>query len=154
MLNPVRGWHVAVILVLFFGVTMGVNAIFMTMAYRTHPGEDVPRSYVQGLNYNDALDRRRAQAEAGWTARFNRVDETLLIEVVDRDGEAVTGLTLAGALTHPTDAEQDCALAFDETRDGLYSVELPCGGEGRWRMKAQNEGERPFEVEHDLVWQS
>ena len=42
-----------------FGVTIGVNATFITLAMRTHPGEDVPRSYYQGLNFNDTLAQRR-----------------------------------------------------------------------------------------------
>ena len=67
-LNPVRGWHVLVLIVLFFSVTIGVNATFITLAMRTHPGEDVPRSYYQGLNYNETLARRHEQAELGWSA--------------------------------------------------------------------------------------
>ena len=154
MIKQIRGWHVAVMFLAFFGVTMGVNAVFITMAYRTHPGEDVPRSYVQGLNYNDALDRRRAQAELGWTARVNQVGQELLIEVRDAAGETVTGLDLVGSMNHPTDTSQDCVLAFREGREGLYRVDLPCGGEGVWRLRARNDGDTPFELEHVLRWQS
>lgn len=149
-LNPVRGWHVLVMIVAFFGVTIGVNATFITLALRTHPGEDVPKSYLQGINYNDTLARRHAQAELGWTARVNVVGEDLLIEVRDAGGEPVSGLVLEGAMNHPTDTSRDCPLAFRETRTGLYRVGLPCAESGQWHVRAMNDGETPFEMEHDL----
>ena len=79
-LNPLKGWHVLVMILIFFGITIGVNATFITMALRTHPGEDVPRSYMQGLEYNETLENRRIQSELGWTARFNLVDDELVFE--------------------------------------------------------------------------
>jgi nitrogen fixation protein FixH len=149
-LNPVKGWHVLVMIVAFFAVTIGVNATFITLAVRTHPGEDVPRSYVQGLNYNDVLDRRRAQDALGWSARVNVVDGDLLVEVRDAGGNPVSGLSLSGAMNHPTDTSRDCPLAFEERRAGLYRVALPCTEAGEWHLHAVNDGEAPFEMEHDL----
>ncbi len=149
-LNPLRGWHVLVMILLFFGVTIGVNATFITMAVRTHPGEDVPRSYYQGLNYNETLNRRHAQAELGWTARVNVVDTRLLVEVRDAEGAPVSGLLLTGTLIHPTDTGRDCPLAFGEARSGVYEVTLPCADAGQWHLRAVNEGDAPFEMEHEL----
>lgn len=148
--NPLTGWHVLGLIVLFFAVTIGVNVTFITFAVQTHPGEDVPRSYVQGINYNDTLERRRVQDEMGWQARFNTVDGDLLIEVRDgRDG-MVTGLLLEGLLVHQADTSQDVALAFVEQRSGLYVAALPDVENGQWRVRAHNAGDIPFELEHDL----
>lgn len=149
-LNPLRGWHVLVMIVLFFAVTIGVNATFITLAMRTHPGEDVPRSYYQGLNYNDTLDRRRAQAALGWTARFNVVETRLLIEIADAEGAPVSGLDLTGSLTHPTDTGRDCVLTFSESRPGRYVGPLDCAASGQWRLRAWTADETPFEMEHAL----
>ena len=99
-LNPLRGWHVLVMIIAFFSVTIGVNATFITLALRTHPGEAVPRSYVQGLSYNDTLDRRRAQEALGWTARVNLVDRNILVAIAAEDGAPISGLNLAGTLVH------------------------------------------------------
>ena len=148
--NPLRGWHVLVLILAFFGVTIGVNAAFITLALRTHPGEDVPRSYVQGLNYNETLERRRAQEELGWSAHYNLVDDGLVIEVLDREGAPVSGLQLAGAMIHPTDTSRDCEMVFEEDRSGVYRVDLPCREAGQWRVHTINTGELPFEMEHDL----
>jgi nitrogen fixation protein FixH len=149
-LNPVRGWHVLVIISAFFGVMITVNIIFMTMAFSTHPGEDVARSYMQGINFNDTLDRRRAQAELGWTARVNVDQGRVLIEVIDPAGSPVEGLSLAGILAHPTDTGQDCPLAFIATGAGRYAARLDCGIETGWQMRVRHEGEPPFELEQAL----
>lgn len=147
--NPLRGWHVLVMILMFFGVTIGVNATFITLALTTFPGEDVPHSYVQGINFNDTLARRQAQAELGWTARFNAVEGGVLLEVLDPEGVAVSGLTLSGSMVHP-DTGQDCPLSFDVERAGLYRAALACETAGRWRVRASNSGDAPFEVEYEL----
>ncbi|WP_300531733.1 FixH family protein [Maricaulis sp.] len=148
--RPLRGWHVLVMILLFFGVTIAVNATFITLAVRTHPGEDVPRSYMQGVNYNDTLERRQAQAAMGWSARFNRVEGALLVEVLDRSGAAVTELSLEGLIAHPTDTTRDCALVFAETRPGVYQAPIPCEADAGWSLRARNTGARPFEFVSEL----
>ncbi|WP_417492893.1 FixH family protein [Maricaulis sp.] len=148
-LNPLRGWHVLVMILLFFGVTIGVNATFITLALQTFPGEDVPHSYVQGLEFNETIARRQAQDQLGWSARFNAVDGALLLEVLDAEAAPVSGLNLSGEMVHP-DTTQACPLAFAEARPGVYRAELACETAGRWRVRVLNEGEAPFEVEYEL----
>jgi len=149
-LNPLKGWHVLVMILIFFGITIGVNTLFITLALRSHPGEDVPRSYMQGLEYNDTLERRRIQAELGWTARFNLVNDELVLEVLDAESAPVTALVLSGLMTHPTDTTHDCPLVFDEAESGQYRAPVTCGFAGDWRVKVRHDGEIPFEVEYDL----
>lgn len=148
--RPLTGWHVLAIIVAFFSVTIGVNIVFISFAVSTHPGEDVPRSYMQGVNYNQTLERRQQQGEMGWQARFNTVDGELLIEVRDRTEDAVTGLMLEGTLVHQADTTRDSELQFEERRSGLYVASLPQDAAGQWRLRARNAGELPFEVEQDL----
>lgn len=148
-LNPLRGWHVLVMIVMFFAVTIGVNATFITLALQTFPGEDVPHSYVQGINYNEVVEARRIQAELGWTARFNTVDGAILLEVADREASPVPGLELTGEMVHP-DTRLACPLVFTEVRPGVYRVAPECQTSGRWRVRASNGGETPFEVEYEL----
>ncbi|WP_417468377.1 FixH family protein [Maricaulis sp.] len=148
-LKPLRGWHVLVMVLVFFGVTIGVNATFITLALQTFPGEDVPHSYVQGLEFNDTIARRQAQDELGWSARFNAVDGVLLLEVLDAGAAPVSGLELSGEMVHP-DTTQACPLVFTEDRPGVYRVVLACETAGRWRVRALNQGDAPFEVEYEL----
>lgn len=145
--NPLRGWHVMLMLVAFFGVTIGVNVTFITLALGSHPGEEIPRSYLQGLSYNDVLEQRQDQAENGWTARSNTVGDRFLLAISDADGAPVTGLALEGSLRHPTQTEQDCDLGFSETRPGVYEAQMVCLSQGIWRARIVNTGDVAFEAE-------
>jgi nitrogen fixation protein FixH len=148
--NPLRGWHVLVMILIFFGITIGVNATFITLAISTHPGEDVPRSYVQGINYNDRLEQRRLQAELGWSAHLNRVGDELIVEILDTENARVSGLNLVGQINHPTDTSQDCVISLQEDTLALYRTRLSCEVDRGWRVKIQNDGNLPFEMEHEL----
>ena len=105
---------------------------------------------MQGLNYNDTLDLRNAQAALGWSARVNQVDGDLVLAIDDADGAAVAGLELAGQLIHPADTGADCDLAFTEARPGVYRSTLPCGEAGDWRLRVHTVDGPPFEMMHAL----
>ena len=65
----VKGWHVAAGVVAFFAVVIAVDGAFLTLAYRTHPGQVAARPYETGLIYNAELERQRAQEGLGWRSR-------------------------------------------------------------------------------------
>ena len=146
----VKGWHVLAIIVSFFGVVFTVNAIFITTALNTFPGEETRRSYVQGRDYNQVVDARRAQEALGWSATANLTEERVLIDVRDADGQPVTGLRLEGVLQHPASMSYDRDLVFTEVRDGVYAAGVGDLPEGRWTLNAEAAGEQPFALETRL----
>jgi nitrogen fixation protein FixH len=148
----IKGWHVLAGMVGFFAIIFTVNAIFITVALDTFPGEDTRRSYVQGLAYNEVLEERAAQAELGWSASANLTADRVLVEVRDADGAPVRSLRLAGALRHPANMQLDRDLTFTEVRDGVYAAGVADLPEGRWELNAEAEGDTPFAVEADLRW--
>ena len=150
-LNPLKGWHVLVMISLFFGVMISVNATMVTLALRSHPGEDVERSYTQGINYNETLERRRIQESLGWQARFNVVENRLLLQMSDREGNPLSDLVLAGSMRHPTRTALDCPIMMESMGEGRYEIDLPCVLEGRWSVRLASQNLPPFEVEYNLV---
>ena len=146
----VKGWHVLVIMVCFFGVIFTVNGVFISNALRTFPGEETRRSYVQGRDYNQVVDARRAQEDLGWSATANLTAERVLVEVLDVDGQPVTGLRLEGQLQHPASMSHDRDLIFTEVRDGVYAAGASGLTQGRWTLTAEAAGDRPFALETRL----
>lgn len=146
----IKGRHVLFALIGFFAVTICVNALFITMAVRTFSGEEVERSYMQGLEYNSVIEARRAQAELGWEAGVNLAAGEVLVEIARPDGSPVSGLFLEGKLRHPADTALDRPLAFREREAGLYVAEASGLPEGQWVLTARVDGERPFEMERRL----
>lgn len=154
----VCGWHVMASLLAFFGLVIAVNAAFIATAIKTFPGEDVQRSYLQGLNYNATLRERAAQARLGWMASAALIHvqggAALDVELKDRFGAPIDGLNLNGVLRWPTDSRKDRALKFEALRNGLYRAMLPDLAEGGWRLRARADDAAggALDFEANLLW--
>ncbi|PIW27288.1 MAG: hypothetical protein COW29_11610 [Rhodobacterales bacterium CG15_BIG_FIL_POST_REV_8_21_14_020_59_13] len=149
MIKEIKGYHVLIGLLVFFAIIIAVNAIFLTQAVRTFRGEDEPRSYIQGINYNDTLERREAQAELGWTAVSRVGAAGVRLEITDADGQGVTGLMMEARLRHPADSGLDIPLSLLGDGPGVYTagVSIPAG---RWTLVVSTPAGPPFEMEQEI----
>jgi nitrogen fixation protein FixH len=149
MIREIKSHHVLFALIAFFAVVILVNIIFVTQAFRTFRGEDEPRSYIQGIHYNDVLERREAQAELGWSANSTVTRSGVRLEIVDAEGQPVTGLILDASLRHPTDSGRDMMLDLQTAGSGLYLVDADIPA-GRWTLLVSTPEGPPFEMEQAL----
>ncbi len=156
--TEVRGWHVLALLLAFFGAVIAVNVAFAVVAVRSFPGEDVRRSYLQGLEYNQTLTERRAQAARGWGARAALTEDegTAVVEVnmIGYDGRPLAALTLNGALRRPTDARLDRDLAFDQLSPGRFAARVSALQPGLWRLRARavDDAGASLDFESEMTW--
>lgn len=153
-----KGWHVWSMVGAFFGTIITVNAIFITLAVQSFPGEDVKRSYVQGLEYNKTLDARARQAALGWNAaaRFDGAPgaAALVVEMTDRSGAPLSGLTISAELRRAVTDKHDHALTFVDQGHGVYRAEIGALDRGGWSLKGQASAEdERFEFTGRLAWQ-
>jgi nitrogen fixation protein FixH len=151
----VKGWHVLVVILGFFGVTAAVNATFITLALTTFSGEIVDEPYVQGLHYNDTLAARAAQAELGWTATVSHEATTegrrVRVEMRDRESAPVRYLEMIGVLGRPATDAQDRQLSFYES-GGAYLADTADLAPGEWvlTVTASRGEEQVFEARSRL----
>jgi nitrogen fixation protein FixH len=131
-----KGRHVLAAVVGFFGFLIVANAAFINMAVSTHRGEDVRKSYRQGLEYNAQIARRAAQVDLGWVIDLDYGEKQSVITITNAEGETIKGLEIIGTLRHPVDRNRDEPLVFEETRAGVYIAPLP-EVEGRWNLRAE-----------------
>ncbi|MEZ5961394.1 MAG: FixH family protein [Hyphomonadaceae bacterium] len=154
----IRGWHVLAGILAFFGIIIAVNVTFAIYAVRSFPGEDVRRSYLQGLHYNDTLAERRAQAALGWHAAAALRDDaagTLLEVRLTSQDDAINGATLNGDLEWPTSSQFDRSLTFHSVGGGRYVARLGDLTPGRWRLRARAESAAgALDFESELTWPS
>lgn len=155
--RPLTGKHILFAMIAFFAAVMAVNGYFIYTALRTFPGEDVRRSYLQGLNYNETLAERRAQAALNWRAEAGIVaqaDGTAVeVRVANHEGSAIEGLEMSGVLRRPADSDHDVALTFTSYGGGLYVARTPRLAPGAWdvRATAQRGAER-FSFVRRQMW--
>ncbi len=148
----VKGWHVAAGVVAFFAVVIGVDAAFLTLAYRTHPGQVAPRPYEAGLIYNAELERLRVQEAIGWRAALEARPEGVIVLLRDRDGQPLRGLRVTATLLRPATEQGRSVLTLTETAPGQYSGPR-AGLSGVWDARVDaTGGGHSFVAERRLTW--
>lgn len=149
----IKGWHVAVMVVGFFAVVIGVDGLFLTLAYRTHPGQVAAKPYETGLLYNAEIKRFRDQQALGWRAAAEARPGELVVWMRDRDGRPVTGLKPSALLQRPATEQGRMRLPLAETAPGQYEARR-AGLEGAWDVRIESgDGEgRGFTAERRLMW--
>lgn len=147
MSRQFTGWHMATILVAFFGVIIAVNFTMARFASSTFGGIVVENSYVASQKFNGWLDAAKAQEALGWDAVTTwRPDGRLALAVIGAPADAkVTGMA-----RHPLGRVADVPIEFADIGDGrfLSRQALP---EGRWILRLQlDQGGRQWRREEIL----
>ena len=136
MTSELKGWHVLVIILGFFGITIAVNIALAIYAIDTFSGEDVPTPYVRGLEYNRTLEARAAQESLGWTASIEAAGEksgaAISVRIEDRNGQTKSALTVEATLRRPTDAHFDRTIDLVPAGGGYYKAVASGLAPGAW----------------------
>ena len=133
--RELKGWHVLLIMLGFFGVMFAVNGVFLYHAITSFPGEDVKKSYVQGLNYNDTLSARAAQAELGWTAEAGLQDGELVFRLRDAEGAPLSNYAVIGEIRRTATRGADQAIIYNARANGEYFADAGALAPGQWSLR-------------------
>ena len=133
--GKLTGWHVLWIMMGFFGVMFVVNGIFLYHAITSFPGEDVKRSYLQGLDYNHTLEEKAAQDRLGWSAAAGLHDGHLVFNLVDADGRPLSAHLVTADLRRGASNADDLVLTLEPLGSGEYVADVSDLPQGRWDAK-------------------
>jgi nitrogen fixation protein FixH len=152
-----NGYHVLATLLATFAVVLGVNVLFIVKAYTTFSGEDEQKPYLQGIGYNQTLERHALQLRLGWTAMVDatRVGHSvrIVVHLAGRSGKPVSNISLVALLKHPSDEARDRVINLHPVGAGTYqgiADEVQSGG---WDLSvaARNAPTTPFEADR-RIW--
>jgi nitrogen fixation protein FixH len=149
----IRGWHVLVAMILFFGIITAVNAVMITLAIKSFPGQVSVTPYEDGVAYNARLERMAAQERLGWRASAGIEGGQVVLRFRDRLDGPVEGLRLTAALQRPATEAGRLAPAFRAVEPGVYAADVS-GLTGAWDLTFEAvdpQGHR-FEGERRLMW--
>ncbi len=137
--KPLTGRTVLIALLAFFGVVFAANAVLVKLAIDTLPGTEVDSAYKASLAFNSFIRSARAQDEQGWRAAAsvsrNAAGYAVIeIEMRDRDGAPLSGLSVAANLVRPTDKRADRAVALRELHAGTYRGDAEQVAQGQWDL--------------------
>jgi nitrogen fixation protein FixH len=139
----------------FFAVIFAVNVLFIVQAVGTFSGEDEEDSYMQGVTYNQTLERHAMQKVLGWTATIGAERETrgaadIVVTLASRTGAPLDRLKIDGTLRRPTNAAWDHALHFVSAGPGRYVAHLDGIAAGIWDVEVTTPGNPPFDASRRL----
>ncbi len=134
--RPMTGWHALVWFAGFFAAMFAVNGVFLWTAVTTFPGEDVKKSYLTGLNYNDEINRAAKQAASGWRSEIGVTEANgfplLQIRIEQPPPEAAESGTVTVRMRHPADSRRDVETIASPMGAGEFIVPLDGMSPGRW----------------------
>ena len=118
------GWMVLLYLLMFFGVTTGVNGVMIYEALSTMRGVDTESAYQAGRMFERDVARLKAQDARHWQvdAKLTPAPDGTGLELVARDdaGHVLTGMTASASFERPTDRGLDRNVALTENSAGQY----------------------------------
>ena len=146
MNRPFTGRHMAMILIVFFGIVFAVNFLMARLATSTFGGIVVENTYVASQEFNGWLDQAERQQALGWTAIVAREDNRLAIQLDNAPQYTV----VTAEARHPLGQAPNRHMTFSPKGDGRFLSQqtLPAG---RWivRITAQS-GETVWRVEENV----
>lgn len=150
----IKGWHVLVGFIAFFGVIIALDAYFMVLAYSSFPGQSSANPYETGLRFNRELDMRAREAALGWGVRAELApDGAILLTVQDRRGAPLKGLQVTASLVRPATESGRLSATFTEVAPGHYRAPAPAA-KGGWdvMVHAANAQGQFIETQRRLIW--
>jgi nitrogen fixation protein FixH len=124
----------AMVLIGFFGVVVGVNMLMARLASSTFGGVVVENSYVASQHFNKWLDQAAAQEKLGWSAAASRLpDGRVEVRIA---GLPDAPAALIAEARHPLGRMADRTLAFAEVAPGRFVSDAALPPE-RWRLRIE-----------------
>ena len=138
-LKEFTGWHMAGVMVLFFGTIIGVNFTMAYFATSTWTGLVVQNSYVESQRFNEVTAEKKRQAALGWSTQIAYEGGVLAAELTDKDGAAIPDAIVLAKIGHPVQQRDDQTVTLVATggahyagdvdlRPGLWDVDLTVTG--------------------------
>lgn len=153
--GKLKGWHVLMCFIGFFGLMFAVNGVFLYHAITSFPGEDVKKSYVQGLDYNRTLSARKAQRALGWNAQAGFEQDRLIFKLRDSNDQIVYAHRVDAEIRHSATTQKDQTLTLTRSPTGEYAAEVSELGAGQWTVRfkvfSQVDNSLIFEAQKNIV---
>lgn len=155
--NEIRGSHVLIGLVVFFGLIFLANGIFLYYAITTFGGGEKGSPYRSGLRYNETLAEAARAAERGLEGglSYDAQAGRLSLDLRDKSGEPVAGLHLAASIGRPATNREDLSATFREIQGGSYVAEVTLAP-GQWVIQLHSnelsrEGDPTYRLKQRVI---
>ena len=131
------GRQVFALFILFFGVIIIANTIFIYIAVHSHTGVITDNPYEKGLKYNETLEKAKAQPKMFDKVSFQ--EGILKWTLLDQNHKPVESAVINVTLIRPIQDGYDFETTMDYVSNGIYikKLELPLSGQWEAHLRAQ-----------------
>ena len=126
------GWHMAGVMVLFFGTIISVNLTLAYFATSTWTGLVVKNSYVESQHFNERTAQRAGMAELGWKGTLVHEKGRIAFTLADRNGDPIHAEVTA-RIGRPTFEAEDRVVLMTALAAGSHEAEAELGA-GLWQV--------------------
>lgn len=139
------GWHMAGVMVLFFGTIITVNLIMAWNASNSWSGLVVPNTYVASQQFNGKVAEARALAASGIEGDLTVTEGRIAYRVTDARGVPLVADDVSAVFKRPVDERKDFTVALEPAGEGLFVADRPVPA-GQWivDISTKRDGEKVF----------
>lgn len=131
------GRFVLISFVLFFGIVVGVNSVFIYYALHSHPGIIIKNPYEKGLKYDDTIKKAQNQPDIKDIITYK--DGVLAWILTDNNDISIDNASVTARMIRPVKDGNDKIFTLDYVGNGRYEAALDLQFKGSWQahLKAQ-----------------
>ena len=155
--TPITGRRVLAWMIMFFGVIIAVNGVFVYLALDTWPGLSTEQAYEEGRAYNQTLADADAQNALGWRSRAaigapTPKGRVLTVRMSDAHGAPIVGLKVHVVLRRPVGDGVIVDATLGEEQPGVYGALVRLPALGRWQLAltANSANDVSYRMGHEL----
>lgn len=139
------GWHMAGVMVLFFGTIITVNLIMAWNASNSWSGLVVPNTYVASQQFNGKVAQARALAASGIEGDLTVKEGRIAYRVTDAKGVPLVADDVSAVFKRPVDERKDFTVALEPAGEGMFVADRPVPA-GQWivDISTKRDGEKVF----------
>ncbi|WP_411036686.1 FixH family protein [Shinella sp. BYT-45] len=139
------GWHMAGVMVLFFGTIITVNLIMAWNASHSWSGLVVQNTYVASQQFNGKVAEAKALAASGIEGSLAIEDGRIAYRIADAKGAPLAADDVSAVFKRPVDERKDFTLVLEPAGQGLFVAERAVPA-GQWvvDISTRRDGERVF----------
>ena len=139
------GWHMAGVMVAFFGTIITVNLIMAWSASNSWSGLVVPNTYVASQQFNGKVAEARVLAASGIEASLTIGGGRIAYRIVDAKGAPIPADDVMALFKRPVDERKDFSVSLVPAGQGLFVAEraVPTG---QWivDISSKQDGKKVF----------
>ncbi|NRA28946.1 MAG: FixH family protein [Parvularculaceae bacterium] len=134
-----KGRHVLAAFIVFFGMIIITDFTFVRLAVTSFPGEQVKKSYYQGLNYNDVLADKQRQAAKGWQLTMLEGpsasgSNSIALRLASKDGKPIDDAVVSATVIRPVSSTGEQSIPLSALGDGRYTIDIAHLPRGVWDL--------------------